>query len=110
MALSPGDPDAPTRAAHAYAAAGNRAKALPLLAKLLHPAAGIYVPPSDLAMVYAGLGDKRHCLEWLGRGLDERAPGMIEIRMDPAFDWLRGDPDFQTLISRVGLWNAPGAR
>ena len=107
LALSPGDPDALRRAAHAYAAAGNRAKALPLLAKLLHPAAGTYVPPSDLAVVYAGLGDKPHCLAWLGRGLEERAPGMMEIHVDPAFDWLRGDPDFQALINRVGLWNTP---
>ena len=109
MALSPGDADALARAAHAYAVAGNRAKALPLLAKLQHPAAGTYVPPSDLAAVYAGLGDKRQCLAWLGRGLEERAPGMMEIRVDPAFDWLRGDPDFQTIIHRVGLWNTPRA-
>jgi TolB-like protein/Flp pilus assembly protein TadD len=109
IALSPGDADALARAAHAYAVAGNRGKALPLLAKLQHPAAGTYVPPSDLAAVYAGLADKRQCLAWLVRGLEERAPGMMEIHVDPAFDWLRGDPDFQAIIHRVGLWNTPRA-
>jgi hypothetical protein len=32
---------------------------------------------------------------------------MIEIRVEPAYDWLRGDPDFQARIRRVGLWNTP---
>lgn len=107
MALAPGDPDGVTRAAHAYAAAGNRAKALLLLTRLQHPPAGTYVPPSDLAVVYAGFRDKPHCLAWLDRGLEERATGMIEIRVEPAYDWLRGDPDFQARIRRVGLWNTP---
>ncbi len=105
LALSSGDPDALRRAAHAQAVSGDRAKAMQLLDKLLHPAAGGYVPPIDPAVVYAGLGDKPHCLEWLGRGLAERAPGMMEIQVEPAFDRLRGDPGFQAVIQRVGLWN-----
>jgi hypothetical protein len=43
--------------------------------------------------------DRRQESEW--------QPRSGNIHVDPAFDWLRGDPDFQALINRVGLWNTP---
>jgi TolB-like protein len=104
MALTPGDSDGLRRAAHAYAVSGNAAKARILLDKLLHPSAGSYIPPIDPAAVYAGLGDKADCLSWLNRGVAERAASMTQLVVDPAFDAMRSDREFQAIVQRVGLW------
>ncbi len=67
IALAPNDPDGLRRAAQAHALAGDTAQARVLLDKLLHPPAGIYIPPIDPAAVYAALRDKTNCLAWLNQ-------------------------------------------
>ena len=51
---------------HAYALAGRRAEAQQILKELAGQAGHHYVSPYDLALVYAGLGDKRQRC-WLRR-------------------------------------------
>jgi TolB-like protein/Flp pilus assembly protein TadD len=104
IALAPNDPDGLRRAAQAHALAGDTAQARVLLDKLLHPPAGIYIPPIDPAAVYAALRDKTNCLAWLNRGVAERSPGMSQLVSEPVFDTIRSDPDFQAIVQRVGLW------
>jgi tetratricopeptide (TPR) repeat protein len=51
----------------------------------------------------ARLGNKEKALEGLERNYDERASLGTLVNVDPAFDSLRSDPRFESLIRRMGL-------
>lgn len=87
-----------------YGLAGRRAEALGVLRELLRDRAGPkYVAADDIAAVYVGLGDTARAFEWLGRACEEHATAMVNLKVEPAFDRLRGDPRFGDLIRCVGL-------
>ena len=56
---------------------------------------------SALAALYLALGDSDHALHWL----EQTAVGDVQanwLRVDPAFDSLRGDPRFKAILNRIG--------
>lgn len=57
----------------------------------------------EIALIYAGLGDKDKSFEWLETALKTRDKGMLYLRIDPCVDPLRSDARFQQLISAVGF-------
>lgn len=59
--------------------------------------------PCDVAMFYAGLGDKDKALAWLERAFDEQSPCLVVLKVDPLFDSLRSDPRFQDLVRRMNF-------
>jgi tetratricopeptide (TPR) repeat protein len=86
--------------ARAYAARGSRNEALQLLGDLKQPH-GSYSNASEIAMVYAALGDMDQAMTWLNRAYRERFNPSVLLR--PGFDLLRADARFQDLERRVGL-------
>ncbi len=85
---------------YAYALAGRAAEAR----KAIEQMSGRRpVQATEIAAVYAGLGEKRKALEWLERAYEEREGWLIEIKVDPRFDSLRSEPQFQDLLRRMGL-------
>ena len=66
-------------------------------------------PPEDYnsafgtAILYAQLGEKAKALDSLERAFEQRSLSMTEIAVEPAFDPIRNDPRFQSLLRRVGL-------
>jgi hypothetical protein len=62
-------------------------------------AVGVY----EIALVYAGLGEKDLAFEWLERAYNERDKGLISLRVDPPLDPLRSDPRFQELVRRMNF-------
>jgi serine/threonine protein kinase/tetratricopeptide (TPR) repeat protein len=64
---------------------------------------GGYVSPLDRARAFAQLGDPSRAFENLTAAIDERAPGVALLRVDPAWTDLRGDPRFAAALARVGL-------
>jgi TolB-like protein/DNA-binding winged helix-turn-helix (wHTH) protein/Tfp pilus assembly protein PilF len=99
--LSEGSPICTANLARAYAAAGRSAEAGQLLTALKQRANPAYSNATEIAMVYAALGDKAQAMTWLERGYDERFnPGVL---LRPGFDSLRTDPGFQAMVRRVGL-------
>src|SRR5262249_41557364 len=88
---------------HTYATSGNRREALSALAALKEQASQRYVPPYNIALIYAGLDDKSQALDWLEKGLAARDVHMVFLRVDPKWDGLRDQPRFQALIRRIGL-------
>jgi hypothetical protein len=62
-----------------------------------------YVAPFDIAIIYVGLGDKAHALEWLEKAYEDHSDRLSWIKVWPQFDSLRGEPRFQDLLRRVGL-------
>jgi tetratricopeptide (TPR) repeat protein len=95
----------PTRLAqlaHAYALAGKRSQAQLLLDEIKELYKQRYVSPYDIAMVYAGLGQKDQAFAWLQKAYEERA-WLTMLQVDPGFDNLRADPRFTDLLRRVGF-------
>jgi hypothetical protein len=47
------------------------------------------------------LEEKDEAFKWFERAYNERDTSMVFIKMDPVYDFLRSDPRFQDLISRM---------
>jgi hypothetical protein len=80
-----------------YARLGRRADAVLVISSLAKAARP---DPYGIASVYAALGDKDHCLEWLAK-MSFLPRG---IRISPLFDSVRSDPRFEAALKHV-----PGA-
>src|SRR5260370_8680907 len=89
--------------AHAYATSGKRAEAERLLRESKKESEHSYVAADQIARIYVGLGRDEEALVWLERGYDERANGIIFLKVDPAFDPLRSNIRFTDLLRRIGL-------
>jgi TolB-like protein/DNA-binding winged helix-turn-helix (wHTH) protein len=99
--LSGGSPMYSANLARAYAASGRTQEAAHLLDDLKKRARPGYSNASEIAMIYASLGDNDQAMTWLQKGYDERFnPGVL---LRPGFDPLRSDPRFERLTRRVGL-------
>ena len=62
-----------------------------------------YNSPFGTAILYAQLGEKSKALDSLEKAYGQRSLSMTELAIEPAFDPIRTDPRFQTLLRRVGL-------
>ena len=90
-------------AGHAHALSGNRGDALKILGMLEEQAKQRYIPPYNVALIYAGLGNNKQALEWLEKGFEARDVHMVFLGVDPKWNSLRGEPRFQSLVRRIGL-------
>ena len=59
--------------------------------------------PSAAAMAYAHLGDHSRALEWLEKGVEERDPWSVYMKVEPAYASLRADPRFQQIVQTIGI-------
>jgi TolB-like protein/DNA-binding winged helix-turn-helix (wHTH) protein/Tfp pilus assembly protein PilF len=81
---------------------GKREQARRALEKLKH----LYQPkqePKLFVLAYLGLGDKEQAFAWLEKAYAQHSNVMTTLKVDPAYDPLRGDPRFQELLRRVRL-------
>jgi serine/threonine-protein kinase len=89
---------------HAYAVSGQKAEAQQVIDDLIAGAATSYVAPYNLAVIYAGLGDKDQAFAWLNRAYDERSYFLaVYLPTDSRLDTLRNDPRFADLRRRIAL-------
>ncbi|PWT90979.1 MAG: hypothetical protein C5B55_08875, partial [Blastocatellia bacterium] len=84
----------------AYAMAGKRNEAQAILQQLGALERRRYVSGLYFAIVYAGLKDKDHAVEYLNKAFESRHPGLVLIRIEPMFDGLRSDARFQQLVQK----------
>ena len=99
--LSGGGPTCMANLARADAASGKRGEAEKLLSDLKKRSSPGYSHGSEIAVIYASLGDMDQAMNWLEKGYEERFnPGVL---LRPGFDPLRSDPRFQDLVRRIGL-------
>jgi hypothetical protein len=61
------------------------------------------VSPYEIAVIYAGLGDRDRAFEWLGKAYEERASLLVYFRMDPRIWSLRSDARFQDVLRRMNF-------
>ncbi len=62
-----------------------------------------------LATVYTALGERKQAVEWLRQAAEAHVADALFIGVNPAFDPLRGDADFQVLCARLGLPSSAAA-
>jgi TolB-like protein/DNA-binding SARP family transcriptional activator/Tfp pilus assembly protein PilF len=89
--------------AWASALAGRRGDALDLLRRLDRARAEQYVSPLGVAEVYAALGEPDQALRRLEHAYVTRDPWLVQLRVRPTLDPLRGDPRFENLITRMAF-------
>jgi eukaryotic-like serine/threonine-protein kinase len=93
------------RLGHAYAIAGKKHEALLVLHELNAVARQHYVSPYEIAIIYAGLGERELVFEWLERAFEDRSSWLTFLKVEPSFDNFRSDPRYTDLVKRVGLLN-----
>jgi serine/threonine-protein kinase len=86
-----------------YALASRPAEARRLLEELSELANRRHVPSSCFALIHLGLGEKERALEWLETGCQKRELPMVALKVHPAYDGLREEPRFQSLLRKIGL-------
>jgi serine/threonine-protein kinase len=91
-----------------YAQAGRTEDAVEILHELRAASKQSYVPPVAFAIVYAGLGKIDDAFHWLEKAADERDGLLIYLKVGSAFDSLRSDPRFSSILTQVGLQRDPG--
>jgi TolB-like protein/DNA-binding winged helix-turn-helix (wHTH) protein/Flp pilus assembly protein TadD len=100
--LSNGVPVYRSTLGRAYALSGDVAAAKKILAEVEAAQSEPRGVGTSLAGLYLATGDSDRAFYWLG----QTAPGDIQanwLRVDPAFDSIRGDPRFVAIVSRLGL-------
>jgi len=99
--LSGSSPTCIANLARAYVVSGKRSEAVKLLNDLKKSSTPGHSNASEIAVIYASLGDKDQAMNWLEKGYEERFnPGVL---LRPGFDPLRSDPRFHDLVRRIGL-------
>lgn len=88
---------------HAYAAAGQAAKAQKLLDELESRRKPANISGYQFAIALVGAGKKDQAFAELEKAFRERSTLLGYLKMDPRLDPLRSDPRFQDLQRRVGL-------
>ena len=66
-------------------------------------AATAYVSPLDFARAHAQLGEAEQAFSYFDAAFADRAPGLVFLKVDRAWDAIRDDPRFAAAVRRVGL-------
>ncbi len=88
---------------HALGTAGDRPGARAVLDRLLRQREHQYVSPYDVALVYAGMGEKDKALDWLQRAYQERSSLLVFALREPRLAPLRAEPRFAALMREFAL-------
>ena len=88
---------------HLEAASGNEQEARRILAELTATRAKRVVSAWGIAVLHASLGDIDEAFKWLETAIEERASGLLLLRVHPRLDPIRKDPRYLPLVRRLGL-------
>ncbi len=86
---------------HGLASAGKKNDALAVLERLLERSKTRYVPSYWVAVIYNGFRDRENVIAWLRKAFEERSSWLVWSNVEPRFDWIRGDPEFASLMSAM---------
>jgi tetratricopeptide (TPR) repeat protein len=86
-----------------YALAGRRGDARKVIGQFKELEARADVDHYNVAVVYAGLGEKDRTFEALERAYAQRSGSLAFLNADPFFKDMRSDPRYEDLLRRIGL-------
>jgi serine/threonine-protein kinase len=88
---------------HLEASSGNEAGARRILQELIEARSKRVVSAWGIAALHASLGDVEEAFRWLDVAFEERATGLMFLRVHPRLDRIRQDPRYPALVRKVGL-------
>ena len=88
---------------YAYARAGRVREATQVLERVRGTTMRVDFPPFDVAILALALDHHDAAFKWLGQAIDDRAPAVTSLAIDPRLDPLRSDLRFKSLLKRIGL-------
>ncbi len=88
---------------NAYARWGRKKEARAVIPKLENAVRTQGMGRYEIAMIYAGLGEKDEAFDWLEKAFAAHDKGLMYLKIDPTLDPLRPDARFSSLVRRVGL-------
>jgi len=97
------EPEALAQLGHMYAVAGRPADARKVLRHIRDLARRRYVSVYDIAVLYAGLGERDEAFRWLEKVEQDRSEMFAALNVDPRLDALHSDPRFAGVLRSVGL-------
>jgi tetratricopeptide (TPR) repeat protein len=106
MELSHGSTEAIAELGYVYGVSGDKQEAEQILQQLARPVDG-HISHYRLAIVYMGLGENDKALESLEFAVKERSPGVVHLKVSPAFIEIRSTERFQKLLAYMGLVKKP---
>src|ERR1700730_17174171 len=86
---------------YALGMSGKRSEARAILDKL--KTTKEYVSPTELAVLYVGLGDNDGAIASLEKAYAAHDLQLQTLKVEPGLDRLRSDPRFQDLVRQIGL-------
>jgi len=87
-----------------YARMGKADETRAIVREVLDLAARKYVSADQVAIIYAGLGEKDQAFVWLDKAYEDRSGWLITgILVLPTYDPLRADPRFTALLKKMRL-------
>jgi len=98
-----GNPDLAAAIGTDYAKSGYPGVMQSWLEGLKEVAKHNYVSAYNIAQIYAQLGEKTQALVWLEQAFDQRDSKLTGVKVEPAFDQVRSDPQFQQIMQRMGM-------
>ncbi|NIW95672.1 MAG: tetratricopeptide repeat protein [Phycisphaerae bacterium] len=87
----------------AYVKMGKREQAERILTELIEQSEQKYIPPTQIARLCFNLGKTEQGFEWLQAAAKQRDEYLTLLKVDSAFDVVRADPRFISLLERIGL-------
>jgi tetratricopeptide (TPR) repeat protein len=103
LTYSGGNTEALSLKGYALATMGRTAEAEDVMVALQRISVDKYVPPYNIALVAAGLGDARLVFEWLERAYVARDVHMVFLPIDPKWDRYRVDKRFADLLRQCNF-------
>ena len=100
--VAPGPPRT-AAVGHVLAISGKTQAAGDLLAQLMEDTKKRYVSPYLIAVIHTGLGDSKSALDFLTKALEEHSGLMVYVPLDPRLKPLRGNPQFQAILRKMGF-------
>jgi len=88
---------------YAFAMLGRRAEAVAILREEEKRPGSHFVPPYNLGVIHAGLGDVDRAFALLDESVATNDTESMILPVDPRLDSLRDDPRFARLLRRMGL-------
>jgi adenylate cyclase len=101
--ISPAGPERIWTLRKAFALRGREAFWREYLSQLTQESRRRYVPKTAVAATQIRLGRNDHALDALAKAVEEKDPGLVELKVEPVFDPLRSTPKFSAILRRVGL-------
>lgn len=87
----------------ALAVLGQHDEAAAILARLEDESHRQYLRGEIIATGYAAIGDLDKAFASLERAYQARSAGLLYLKIDPAYEPLRGDQRYDDLVKRIGL-------